>query len=204
MCTCTTLLSHTPHIYIPTHTQNHILCMYVHTHLHCQTGCLYIHDCPRQQLIPIWLIIFGCIILLQTFVNISKRFFRCKIKKKVKDAESVGNATSYSPGSQEAFTDIGLWLRNIANIAEAIILICLMVWLVVGSYFVFEYYVEEGFDCRSHLYESCCHPVPFFYSFVLLLTIFAIIGVVLLGLLCFFGGMGIVALVSCIAGICNY
>ena len=50
------------------------------------TGSIYLHDCPGRKNIPIWLIVFGCVSLVQSFIDIGKRCFR---KKNEEDEEGA-------------------------------------------------------------------------------------------------------------------
>ena len=43
-----------------------------------RTGAIYLDDCPDRRIIPIWLIVFGCVSLVQSFIDIGKRCFRKK------------------------------------------------------------------------------------------------------------------------------
>ena len=119
-------------------------------------GAVYLHRCQGQHIIPIWLIVFGSVSLLQTAINMIKRIFR----KSKQGEEEEGSQSNSAEG--------------IGSCLETLISIFLLVWIILGSYWVFGYYStwsEEG--CRSALSMCYCHPVPYLFSFVTLIVIYA-------------------------------
>ena len=121
------------------------------------TGSVYLNDCPRRHIIPVWLIVFGCVGLLQTFINIAKRFFR---KKKKREEEDESYQSNYAKRTGSCF--------------ETFLIVFLFVWIILGSYWVFGYYyVWRGEECTSSVPNSCCHRVPYLFSYVMLVVIYA-------------------------------
>jgi len=127
------------------------LCMCV-----CPAGSVFLHDCPGQSIIPIWLIVFGCVSLLQTTINIVKRFF----KKKPRRDEEEGDQANYANRTGSCF--------------ESLVSIFLFVWIILGSYWVFGYYyVWRANRCNNDPSIECyCHPVPYLFSYIVLIVIY--------------------------------
>ena len=120
-------------------------------------GSIYIDDCRLgNNRIPIWLVVFGCVSLAQTFINICKQCIQQVTKKSNReDGESSSNSVSRGGGCIESFLTGFLF-----------------VWIIVGSVWVFgiyDDYLAVGSQCNQ-----CCHPVPYLFSFVVLLVIYTI------------------------------
>ncbi|CAI8051728.1 hypothetical protein GBAR_LOCUS28310 [Geodia barretti] len=114
-------------------------------------GAIYLDDCPDRRIIPIWLIVFGCVSLVQSFIDIGKRCFR----KKNEGDEDGANRERYAGRS--------------GNCLESILSFFLFIWIIIGSAWVFGYYSRFN-DCG----EDCCHPVPYIFSFVTLILIYTV------------------------------
>ena len=123
-------------------------------------GSIYIDDCSvsSNNRIPIWLVVFGCVSLAQTFVNICKRCAQhiAKSSRDSGDDESSANSISRSGGC-----------------IESILSGFLFVWIIVGSVWVFSIYDDFRLD-RSCLTINCCHPVPYLFSFIVLLVMYTV------------------------------
>jgi hypothetical protein len=118
-------------------------------------GSVYVHDCEDRKTIPIWLIVFGCVSLVQTVIDLFKRVF----KKKREDEEEGPNRDRYANRS--------------GNCLESFLSFFLFVWIIIGSAWVFGYYTTFK-DCRNLPNEPCCHPVPYLFSFVTLIVIYSV------------------------------
>lgn len=132
------------------------MCVCVHVHV----GFVYLYRCPVNGLIPIWLIIFGLVCLIQTTINVSKRCcYTCKCGK-------------------EVATDYGGW---VGSCIEFFITAFLIAWIICGSVWVFQllYSFKEN-DCMNEVdSDLCCHPVPYLFSYVTLLVIYTVGALVL-------------------------
>ena len=119
-------------------------------------GAVYLHRCQGQYIIPIWLIVFGSVSLLQTAINVIKRIFR---KNKQREEEEEGGQSNYA--------------NRTGSCLETLISIFLLIWIILGSYWVFGYYglwSQEG--CRSASSRCYCHPVAYLFSYVTLIVIY--------------------------------
>lgn len=125
------------------------LSAYVHVY---HTGSVYLDDCPGRHNIPVWLIVFGCVSLLQTVINIAKRFFHKK-----KKTEEEGYQSNYA--------------NRTGSCIESLVFIFLFVWIILGSYWVFGYYYVWRDECNSAP-NRCCHPVPYLFSYITLVVIY--------------------------------
>ena len=129
-------------------------CDFLHpfTHVYIyNAGAVYLNRCQGQRIIPIWLIVFGCVSLLQTAINIIKRIFR---KNKQREEEE---------GGQSNYAD------RTGSCLETLISLFLLIWIILGSYWVFGYY-GRWTVCGS---TTCyCHPVPYLFSYVTLIVIY--------------------------------
>ena len=136
------------------------------------TGSIYIDQCNNNR-IPIWLIVFGCVSLAQTFVNLCKRCTQqiAKSSRDHGDDDSSANSISRGGGCIESFLSGFLF-----------------VWIIVGSVWVFSRYDEYkrlGIDgC-----PNCCHPVPYLFSFIVLLVIYTVGALFCCCLCCCFCGL---------------
>lgn len=125
----------------------------LHVYIH-NAGAVYFNRCQGQRIIPIWLIVFGCVSLLQTFINIIKRIFR---KNKQREEEE---------GGQSNYAD------RTGSCLETLISVFLFIWIILGSYWVFGYY-DWWRLCNVTQDPSCyCHPVPYLFSYVTLVVIY--------------------------------
>ena len=119
---------------------------------------MYLHDCPRRDKIPIWLIVFGVFSLFQTIVNGMRR---C--------TESIRETTS----SDEEGSKKPSAANRGGGCCEGLISLFLFAWLIVGSVWVFGYWnTYNSAECSTR--EDCCHPVPYMFSFVSLIVMYAV------------------------------
>jgi hypothetical protein len=133
-------------------------------------GSIYIDDCDNSNRIPIWLVVFGCVSLAQTFVNICKRCTQqiAKSSRDHGDDDSSANSISRGGGCVESFLSGFLF-----------------VWIIVGSVWVFSLYDEY----RNNSCANCCHPVPYLFSFIVLLVIYTVGALFCCCLCCCFCGL---------------
>lgn len=134
------------------------------------TGAVYLNDCPLQFRIPIWLIVFGCVSLAQTIVNVLKRFFRL-FSKRDSDREEGQERNQAERGG---------------SILETLFSLFLFIWIIIGSVWIFGNYSEfrDGRnDPNSPIY---CQPVVYLFSFVTLVTIYVVSWLLCLCCCCLF------------------
>ena len=132
-----------------------IFCMF-------STGAVYLDDCPAANTsagggrIPIWLIVFGCVSVVQTIIGSVKRC--CKRKK---DSDDDSQSRNYAERGGNGF--------------ESLISLFLFVWIIVGSVWVFSFYGRFN-DCRDNFSGDpfCCHPVPYLFSFSVLIVVYVV------------------------------
>ena len=105
-------------------------------------GSLYFYDCQISRLVPIFLIVFGCVSLVQTAIHIFRMI--CGHRKDERSERA-------NQGS---------------NCCETLITVFLIVWIIVGSYWVFSLW--SSWDQNP----SNCHPVLVYFSFITLLVIY--------------------------------
>ena len=112
-------------------------------------GSVYYNKCTIENKIPIFLIVFGCISLLQTTYGVFKLIMCDKTKNKIH-----------------------------ASIFEAFISIFLVIWIIVGSYYTFNVYSDwlnngkqSCSNSQSDAATLCCDAVPMYFTFVLLILI---------------------------------
>ena len=106
------------------------------------------HNCSISSLVPIFLIVFGCVSLIQTGIHI----FRLCCGRKDDERSERANQGS--------------------NCCETIISIFLFVWIIIGSYWVFSLWnVWNSSTCNQG--AECCDPVLVYFSFVTMLLIYA-------------------------------
>lgn len=127
--------------------------------LHVLPGSVYVHNCDGERFIPIWLIVFGVISLLQTLINIVKRCFKC-IKRSQSDDDSENGNGDHSV--------------RCGSCLESFLSFFLFVWIIAGSAWVFGFFDNYvDLDCRHNVdHPDCCHPVPFLFSFITLIVMY--------------------------------
>ena len=134
-------------------------CDFLHPFYTCllyNAGAVYLHRCQGQRIIPIWLIVFGSVSLLQTAINVIKRIFR---KNKQREEEEEGGQSNYADRT--------------GSCLETLISIFLLIWIILGSYWVFGYYgLWSQEECRSASSRCYCHPVAYLFSYVTLIVIY--------------------------------
>ena len=121
-------------------------------------GAKYFHQCPGRDKIPIWLIVFGVFALIQTIVNGMRRCIETCRESDRTDGEDNGPSYASRGG----------------GCCEGLISLFLFAWLIVGSVWVFSYwntfiYSQQCLESR----DLCCHPVPYWFSFITLIVIYA-------------------------------
>ena len=125
---------------------------------------MYYNKCSIENKIPIFLIVFGCISLLQTTFGVLKLIICDEEKDRIR-----------------------------ASIFEGFISIFLAIWIIVGSYYTFNVYSDwlnngkqSCTNGQSDAAAQCCDAVPMYFTFVLLVLIYIFcIPVVLLFLIIF-------------------
>ena len=129
------------------------------THIIC-IGTIYIHRCPGQNKIPIWLIVFGVFSLLQTIINCMRRCIdTCRRANTPEDEDNTKSSIANRSG----------------GFCEGLVSLFLFAWLIVGSVWVFGYWNTYAYSgtCKPHPELHCCHPVPYLFSFITLIAIYA-------------------------------
>ena len=84
LCVSFCLLYNIHTIFIVTQTINGHLAGYIIRAFIPFSGSVYLDDCPGRKNIPVWMIVFGCVSLVQSIIDIMKRCFG---KKKRNDEE---------------------------------------------------------------------------------------------------------------------
>lgn len=135
-------------------------------------GAVYLNSCQGQHFIPIWLLVFGCFNLLTVLINIAKRI--------VSHAQRRNRAKDDDPD-----TDYG---TQAGSCLESLIGFFLFIWFIVGSVWVFGFY-SKYVNCSAAstiIDADCCHPVPYLFSFIILIVMYVgIIASVLCCCCCF-------------------
>lgn len=140
------------------------VCILLESQCIISTGSVYLNRCDGDRRIPIWLIVFGCVSLLSTLINIVKRIFKAahrKVSGRDEDSDDV---------------DYG---KKTGSCLEGLISVFLFIWIIIGSVWVFGFFDEyRRFGCAENASNPafdaiCCHPVPYLFSFITLLVIYA-------------------------------
>ena len=123
-------------------------------------GAVYFHQCPLERRIPIWLIVFGCVSLAQTVVNIIKRVLKQLTKKHSGDEERQERNPVERGGS----------------LLETLFSLFLFIWIIVGSVWIFGNWSEyQSYRENPSMYPAFeCHPVVYLFSFVTLIIIYVV------------------------------
>ena len=128
---------------------------------HC-IGSVYIHDCPGQFYIPIWLVVFGSVSLLHTLISVCK--FCAKLAAKKTDEEGENRNQNYASRGGTS--------------CESLLSLFLFIWTIVGSFWVFNYYIYvwQPNDCTNDPSNvlCTCHPVAFMFSYITLIVMYAL------------------------------
>ena len=130
------------------------------------TGSVYLHDCTIQDKIPIFLIVFGCVSLLQTCCGMSKMIF-CRGNDDENDGQNRRKKGS--------------------NSCEGLITTFLFIWVIVGSVYTFSSWgdwVDNGRQSCPAGGDYCCAPVLMYFAFITLLVIYGIAAIACFCLLC--------------------
>lgn len=135
-------------------------------------GAVYLGKCGMQQKIPIFLIVLGAVGLLNTIINLAKQ----GTKRAATRLESGESGQSATRGG---------------NCAESFVGLFLLIWIIVGSVWVFSNWTEfnrfrDNSFCANNYnfnnytisagtnYVSCCHPTVYLYSFVILILTYVL------------------------------
>lgn len=120
-------------------------------------GSIYLHDCPGQRFIPIWLIVFGCVSLLQSIISFSRRIISC-----------------FKPNNEEE-GGICLYGSRCGGCCECLIVLFLFAWFIAGSVWVLGYFSDfHSPICQEHP-APCCSVVPYWFSFVIIIMLFSVV-----------------------------
>ena len=135
-------------------------------------GSVYLSQCEfingsSNTNIPIWLIVFGTASLLQTMVNVCKRCCKCIAKSSSDDDDD---------------DDASKWISRCGCCIESFFIAFLFVWVIAGSVWVFAAF--DDYQLLGSLCEECCHPVPYVFSFVVLILIYSVGGLFCIGFCC--------------------
>ncbi|ELT88751.1 hypothetical protein CAPTEDRAFT_95874, partial [Capitella teleta] len=124
-------------------------------------GAIFVNDCPRQHMIPIYLIVSGCGILIRTFLGV----VGLCIASKYENPEEVPPQT--------------LTIK-ILDFLHATFIFC---WFIAGNVWIFSIHKDHQESDPSQ--DSFCAAVVYKYAFWL--TIVAYIGLILAIVLCLVG-----------------
>ena len=137
-------------------------------------GSVYFDKCTIRvaNLIPIFLIVFGCVALFQTAFGIIKMCL-CGRDIDLEDDEPCKTKIKIGFKLETVFSSL------------------LSLWIIVGSYLTFGVYddwVEGGKQSCSAGGDPklCCDAVPMYFTFVFLILVYCLLGIILLLKLCIF------------------
>ncbi|XP_054714756.1 uncharacterized protein LOC129224340 [Uloborus diversus] len=116
-------------------------------------GAEYFHDCPAQFMIPITLIVAGCVCMLSNVINFVDRFKRFS-----------------ETGIPKRHTVIG-WINVVINIF-------LLLWFFASCYYV--YSTNPNFDEKINDGKNYCNPHLYGFAFWLLNFIFVFFGTLII------------------------
>ena len=138
-------------------------------------GSVYLPQCEfingsSNTTIPIWLIIFGAASLLETMVNVCMTLWCCK---------SIHAAESSSDDDDD---NASKCISRCGCCIGSFFIAFLIVWVAVGTFWVFS--VFDDYQLLGSLCEKCCHPVPYVFSFVVLILIYSVSGLFCIGFFC--------------------
>lgn len=125
-------------------------------------GSVHINDCPGQYRIPIWLVVFGAVSLVHTLISVFK--FCAKIVTKKTEEEGETRNQNYASRS--------------GTTCESLLSFFLFIWTIVGSFWVFNYYVYtwSRHGCSNNYDDTVCqcHPVVFLFSYITLIVMYSL------------------------------
>ena len=137
----------------------------IYCHFPClHAGTIYLDDCDSlESNIPIFLIVFGCVSLLQTIINIAKRL--CGTKKKDDETADDEEASAF---------------KRCGSCIESVLSLFLLAWIITGSVWVFGHY-NEWMDHKDR-----CNNTVYIFSFVILVLIYVFSGLICCCCCCMF------------------
>lgn len=92
-------------------------------------GSYHFHECPRERMIPIYLIVFGVATLLKVMINLAKKM----------KAHLTGGDDSIRESTQETSYDNVITLFTLA-------------WFIAGNVWIYRIYMPTNEECEVHLY----------------------------------------------------
>ena len=140
-------------------------------HFFFHAGSIYLPQCEQNKNIPIWLIVFGCVSLVQTAVNVCKRCCQCVVKSASDDDDEEDDSNT-----------LANCISRCGCCIESFFTGFLFVWIIVGSVWVFGIYD----DYQRGSCSDCCHSVPYLFSFITLIVIYSLGALFCCGLCCCF------------------
>jgi hypothetical protein len=133
-------------------------------------GSVYLHDCNIESRIPIFLIVFGCVSLLQTCFGLIKMAI-CR-----KDENDNDNRKKKS-----------------GNFCESLITTFLIIWIIIGSVYVFgawptwQLHGSNGCTFPNGTVSNgpyCCNPVLMIFSYVSLIIMYGMTAIFCFCIIC--------------------
>lgn len=146
-------------------------------------GSIDLHNCRINRLIPVWMIVYGVVSLAMTGVSVVKQCI-CRQKKEEQEEGQRQNKG-----------------RQSSNCLEGMLVTFLVIWVFIGSSWVFGNYSEwQAAGSQSCLMPPnittpsglCCEPRTFLFALGSLLSIYSL----------FFLCCVLVCMVFCIGGAC--
>ena len=134
---------------------------------HHPLGSIDLHNCRINRLIPIWMIVYGVVSVTMTVVSVVKQCL-CRQKKK-EEGEEEGQGQNKG--------------RQGSNCLEGLLVTFLLVWVFVGSGWVFPFYNQwQDSGAQSCLVNAnittissnCCEPRTFLFAFGSLLAMYSL------------------------------
>lgn len=131
---------------------------------------MFFHQCTIRPFVPVWLIVFGGLVLSLTIVHLIKTL----IFRKTGQSENNSNRTN---------------VRR--NSCEAVSVVFLVFWFVIGSYYAVHTYRQWSgsgrVSCSDDGYHNdCCNPVMVYFTLTVIMTIFGVtVSTIIIGCSCF-------------------
>lgn len=124
-------------------------------------GSYYVHQCPLNTNIPIYLIVFGCVSIVQAFTT--------NLQSCLDAIFGFSNDESRGQGFGICF-----------GCFNCLITVFSLVWFIIGSYWIFSAWIvwtEVANRCHytSNGPPHCCNPVLMYFAFVFQLLMYGLI-----------------------------
>ncbi|XP_043928229.1 transmembrane protein 272-like [Protopterus annectens] len=109
-------------------------------------GSVYLNECTKQRMIPIYLIVMGCVTIVYIIFNVIMKSVSC-----------VENNEDWLPG----------------DVIKGIIIFFQFSWFIAGSVWIFSTFQPNYNDPKSGDY---CHKVVYLYAFSITVIAYIFVG----------------------------